>query len=205
MYGSSTTGTYPSPSSDNRYPLLHHSLSFSPSYATPRYRTASLSSDHLPPFDTEQPLSPLNSSFSGGVPSPSMAVPGIPSAPHHDYGPSPPDTGNSSSSNPRRLAQQDGLGTSSPPSSKQYSFVSLPGNAVRKRPRRRYDEIERLYQCSWPECTKAYGTLNHLNAHVMMQKHGVKRSPNGQSLVSSEPPKKLFCVFGAVIADGWTL
>lgn len=30
---------------------------------------------------------------------------------------------------------------------KTYSFVSLPGNAVRKRPRRRYDEIERLYQC----------------------------------------------------------
>ncbi|GJE90917.1 hypothetical protein PsYK624_070630 [Phanerochaete sordida] len=51
------------------------------------------------------------------------------------------------------------------------------GNAVKKRPRRRYDEIERLYRCSWPNCTKAYGTLNHLNAHVTMQKHGVKRSP----------------------------
>ncbi|KIJ55718.1 hypothetical protein M422DRAFT_240334 [Sphaerobolus stellatus SS14] len=62
--------------------------------------------------------------------------------------------------------------------SKTYSFVSLPGNAVRKRPRRRYDEIERLYACSWPECTKAYGTLNHLNAHVTMQRHGSKRSPS---------------------------
>ncbi|OBZ74052.1 hypothetical protein A0H81_06160 [Grifola frondosa] len=61
-------------------------------------------------------------------------------------------------------------------SSKTYSFVSLPGNAVKKRPRR-YDEIERLYQCSWPNCTKAYGTLNHLNAHVQMQRHGAKRSP----------------------------
>ena len=30
---------------------------------------------------------------------------------------------------------------------KTYSFVSLPGNAVKKRPRRRYDEIDRLYQC----------------------------------------------------------
>lgn len=65
------------------------------------------------------------------------------------------------------------------PSSKTYSFVSLPGNAVKKRPRRRYDEIERLYQCSYPDCNKAYGTLNHLNAHVTMQKHGQKRSPNG--------------------------
>ena len=62
--------------------------------------------------------------------------------------------------------------------SKTYSFVSLPGNAIRKRPRRRYDEIERLYQCSWPDCTKRYGTLNHLNAHIVMQRHGNKRSPS---------------------------
>jgi hypothetical protein len=62
--------------------------------------------------------------------------------------------------------------------SKTYSFVALPGNAVRKRPRRRYDEIERLYQCSWPDCTKRYGTLNHLNAHIVMQRHGSKRNPN---------------------------
>ncbi|KIP07441.1 hypothetical protein PHLGIDRAFT_60387, partial [Phlebiopsis gigantea 11061_1 CR5-6] len=62
-------------------------------------------------------------------------------------------------------------------SGKTYSFVALPGNAVKKRPRRRYDEIERLYRCSFPSCTKAYGTLNHLNAHVTMQKHGSKRSP----------------------------
>ncbi len=48
----------------------------------------------------------------------------------------------------------------------------------KKRPRRRYDEIERLYPCSWPGCTKSYGTLNHLNAHVAMQKHGPKRSPS---------------------------
>ncbi|KAK7686285.1 hypothetical protein QCA50_010509 [Cerrena zonata] len=60
---------------------------------------------------------------------------------------------------------------------KTYSFVSLPGNAVKKRPRRRYDEIDRLYQCNFPNCSKAYGTLNHLNAHVTMQKHGQKRSP----------------------------
>ena len=64
--------------------------------------------------------------------------------------------------------------------SKTYSFVSLPGNAVRKRPRRRYDEIERLYHCSWTGCTKSYGTLNHLNAHIVMQRHGNKRTPAGE-------------------------
>ncbi|KDQ61370.1 hypothetical protein JAAARDRAFT_507453 [Jaapia argillacea MUCL 33604] len=60
---------------------------------------------------------------------------------------------------------------------KQYSFIPLPGQ-VRKRPRRRYDEIERHYVCSWPGCTKAYGTLNHLNAHVVMQGHGQRRVPS---------------------------
>ncbi|KAI8379812.1 hypothetical protein EDC96DRAFT_491800 [Choanephora cucurbitarum] len=60
---------------------------------------------------------------------------------------------------------------------KIYSFVAIPGTNQKKRPRRRYDEIERLYHCNWPGCTKAYGTLNHLNAHVSMQKHGPKRHP----------------------------
>ena len=63
---------------------------------------------------------------------------------------------------------------------KTYAFVSLPGTTIRKRPRRRYDEIERLYHCSWPDCTKSYGTLNHLNAHVVMQKHGARRLPSGE-------------------------
>lgn len=70
------------------------------------------------------------------------------------------------------------------PDSKTYSFVALPGNQVKKRPRRRYDEIERLYHCSYPDCNKAYGTLNHLNAHVSMQRHGPKRSPNGSYFIS---------------------
>lgn len=63
----------------------------------------------------------------------------------------------------------------------RYSFVPLPSNApAKKRPRRRYDEIERLYGCNFENCTKAYGTLNHLNAHITMQKHGPKRDPNGR-------------------------
>ncbi|KAG0301799.1 hypothetical protein BGZ98_008048 [Dissophora globulifera] len=61
--------------------------------------------------------------------------------------------------------------------SKVYSFVPLSGVNSRKRPRRRFEEIERLYVCSWGDCEKAYGTLNHLNAHVNMQKHGPKRLP----------------------------
>ena len=82
----------------------------------------------------------------------------------------------------RSVASRDEEDTTPPdPSvSKTYSFVSLPGNAVRKRPHRRYDEIERLYHCSWSGCTKSYGTLNHLNAHIVMQRHGNKRTPAGE-------------------------
>ncbi|CEP18563.1 hypothetical protein [Parasitella parasitica] len=67
--------------------------------------------------------------------------------------------------------------SSSSSADKQYSFVAIPGTNQKKRPRRRYDEVERLYHCTWPGCSKAYGTLNHLNAHVSMQKHGPKRHP----------------------------
>ncbi|KAL2262113.1 hypothetical protein VTK26DRAFT_2438 [Humicola hyalothermophila] len=58
-----------------------------------------------------------------------------------------------------------------------YSFVPIPGAQQHKRPRRRYEEIERMYKCGWNGCEKAYGTLNHLNAHVTMQGHGTKRTP----------------------------
>ncbi|KAI8983049.1 hypothetical protein BDB01DRAFT_792205 [Pilobolus umbonatus] len=61
---------------------------------------------------------------------------------------------------------------------KTYSFVAIPGVNQKKRPRRRYDEVERLYHCNWYDCRKSYGTLNHLNAHITMQKHGNKRHPN---------------------------
>ncbi|KAG6248887.1 hypothetical protein E4U24_002495 [Claviceps purpurea] len=62
-------------------------------------------------------------------------------------------------------------------SSQVYSFVPIPGAQQHKRPRRRYEEIERMYKCGWNGCEKAYGTLNHLNAHVTMQSHGQKRTP----------------------------
>lgn len=70
-----------------------------------------------------------------------------------------------------RQQQRESSVSSTSSDNKVYSFVAIPGTNQRKRPRRRYDEIERLYHCSWAGCTKAYGTLNHLNAHVNMQQH----------------------------------
>ncbi|WRT69128.1 uncharacterized protein IL334_006112 [Kwoniella shivajii] len=63
-------------------------------------------------------------------------------------------------------------------SQSELTFAQLGGPAPKKRPRRRFDEIERLYACRWNGCEKSYGTLNHLNAHVAMQKHGEKRLPS---------------------------
>lgn len=71
-------------------------------------------------------------------------------------------------------------GTPGHPLSQVYSFVPIPGAQQNKRPRRRYEEIERMYKCGWNGCEKAYGTLNHLNAHVTMQGHGTKRTPEGK-------------------------
>ncbi|KAJ7247637.1 hypothetical protein B0H12DRAFT_1072863 [Mycena haematopus] len=127
--------------------------------------------EHLSPFQ------PSFSSTMSGSPPLQYSVRGE----DNTYGPSPPGTGTSSSSTApagSKAPQTQADSPSDPSSKKTYSFVALPGNAVRKRPRRRYDEIERLYQCTWLDCNKAYGTLNHLNAHVQMQKHGPKRSPN---------------------------
>lgn len=47
-----------------------------------------------------------------------------------------------------------------------------------RRPRRRADEVERLYKCTWNGCEKSYGTLSHLNDHVRLQRHGEKREPH---------------------------
>lgn len=54
-----------------------------------------------------------------------------------------------------------------------------------KRPRRKFEEVERNYVCNFEECGKAYGTLNHLNAHVLSQNHGPKRMPAGTSNAAS--------------------
>ncbi|GAA6028540.1 hypothetical protein JCM8097_007271 [Rhodosporidiobolus ruineniae] len=74
------------------------------------------------------------------------------------------------------VRRSSGSGGGSIGGGKSFNFVQQQGQAT-KRPRRRYDEIERLYNCDYPGCTKAYGTLNHLNSHKTMQKHGPKSTP----------------------------
>ncbi|ODV80720.1 uncharacterized protein CANTADRAFT_170090 [Suhomyces tanzawaensis NRRL Y-17324] len=58
-----------------------------------------------------------------------------------------------------------------------------------RRFRRRYNQIIRRYSCSYPGCSKSYGSLNHLNTHIVTKKHGHRKSkadfqhnqfPNGE-------------------------
>lgn len=60
--------------------------------------------------------------------------------------------------------------------------ISKPNHGdsgYRKRPRRKPEEINRVYICNWLGCVKAYGNLSHLNSHVKNAAHGPKRERKG--------------------------
>lgn len=51
-----------------------------------------------------------------------------------------------------------------------------PSGQKSRRFRRRFYQINRKYGCLWPGCTKSYGSLNHLNTHIVTKKHGQRKS-----------------------------
>ncbi|KAJ9068493.1 hypothetical protein DSO57_1028155 [Entomophthora muscae] len=80
------------------------------------------------------------------------------------------------------ILSQPHLYTPTLPSVREWSsFNAAAGNpewkpsAMPKRPRRRFHEVERKYGCTFPGCGKAYGALNHLNAHIVSRSHGRRR------------------------------
>jgi hypothetical protein len=99
----------------------------------PSYTPGRVSGFVPPQDDSASTVVPASSTLSGGqphVPTSSLSYPRVPLA--------------SSAADPS-LSPGEGI----PDTSRTYSFVPLPGNNVKKRPRRRYDEIERLYKCSF--------------------------------------------------------
>ena len=163
------------PSSTYSPPSLHYPVSSRPTYAVHSRTDSNASSAdyrsqqaHDDGFSDPSNHSPRPSTGSAGAVDSTVQVQS-----------SSPNSSVSPDISTQALSRDQNPSSPSNPS-KTYAFVSLPGTTIRKRPRRRYDEIERLYHCSWPECTKAYGTLNHLNAHVVMQKHGPRRLPSGE-------------------------
>ena len=158
-------------------PALHYPASSRPTYATHSRTDSNASSAdyrsqhaHDDAFSDPSNHSPRPSTGSTGAVDSTVQAHSL--SPHSSVSPDISTQALSKDQNPSSPSNPN----------KTYAFVSLPGTTIRKRPRRRYDEIERLYHCSWPDCTKSYGTLNHLNAHVVMQKHGPRRLPSGEHL-----------------------
>lgn len=65
-----------------------------------------------------------------------------------------------------------------PPDGRYYSSHVDAGyyGGKQKRYRRKFHEIHRVFHCTYPDCNKLYGKLNHLNTHIMAQKHGEKKT-----------------------------
>ncbi|KAK7712738.1 hypothetical protein SLS57_007692 [Botryosphaeria dothidea] len=156
-----TSPTYPPHGQYSPYPPQHEMPHYGGHPATPVYRTDQWG-QHYPGMYGHAPVS-------SGPPAPSMVSP-VQRPPTVSYA-SQPGVAYVGVRTDAYMSQ------GGHPLSTVYSFVPIPGAQQHKRPRRRYEEIERMYKCGWNGCEKAYGTLNHLNAHVTMQSHGQKRTP----------------------------
>lgn len=169
-------------------PLVQVGEGTSPPSSTPFFYTPPAVQSAARPMTTSGMFYPavLDPHASAVMPAPLVTAPGtvFAPAPGPPFAPYSSDTSRpGSSSNPPATGRRRSSGgtTATASGGKQYNFVQQ-GGQVTKRPRRRYDEIERMYNCDYPGCTKAYGTLNHLNSHKTMQKHGPKSTPARPSL-----------------------
>ncbi|KAI0145872.1 hypothetical protein F4776DRAFT_380112 [Hypoxylon sp. NC0597] len=112
---------------------------------------------------------PPASNHSGSSGDPSIAAPSPTYAPNQysPYAPPPqdmshnyPHSAGSLYAQPRpdwaNYAHPGAPGQIPHPHPQVYSFVPIPGAQQHKRPRRRYEEIERMYKCGWNGCEKAY-------------------------------------------------
>ncbi|TAQ83309.1 hypothetical protein B7494_g8367 [Chlorociboria aeruginascens] len=169
----------PSPSTTN-----HQNTQNKSDQDVPIDPSIAASSPNYPPHNPQYSSYPSQSEMPHGYPSHTAGAPMFP--PQRPdwagYGGAPPPNGLPPNGLPGAYHPVSGAQTptSAAPAGVRgqvYSFVPIPGAQQHKRPRRRYEEIERMYKCGWNGCEKAYGTLNHLNAHVTMQSHGQKRTP----------------------------
>lgn len=196
----------PHPSQNSHFPPSHTTTSNDPSIVDPMHanplpflspqpfvgysadpqplfdpRTVPLNSYNNPNFSSTQVLPQgawfttpqSHSDASGSNLSPSINFP--PDDTHESASPASDGAPSNASLDSSR---QDVNGPIDP--SAAFSFIALPNaDPPRKRPRRRFEEIDRFYRCNWESCTKGYGTLNHLNQHIQCHGHGPKRTPKG--------------------------
>ena len=75
-----------------------------------------------------------------------------------------------------RFLYSSGVSAVPATSSKAEHQPHVPQEKKSRRFRRRYNQIVRKYPCSFPGCLKSYGSLNHLNTHIVTKKHGPRKS-----------------------------
>jgi len=174
----------PDMKSDGDVPIDPSIAQSSPTYPPPQHGYSPYQGQHeMPHYPGQSPMAPYGRPDWAGqyqqqmyAHGPATSGAGAPNAMAHV--PRPPGVGVAPPPPPPYAYPNVSQGGH--PLSTVYSFVPIPGAQQHKRPRRRYEEIERMYKCGWNGCEKAYGTLNHLNAHVTMQSHGTKRTPEGK-------------------------
>ena len=117
-----------------------------------------------------------------------------PSAPHAHPGASGRSRGYSAVPRPATAVGPRPTGNRGPRVDEQ-DLVFLPASTEsdvepRRRKRRRWDEIDRKYACNFEGCTRAYGSLSHLNDHVSLQNHGPKRRASGECVILLFPRRQ---------------
>lgn len=70
------------------------------------------------------------------------------------------------------------------------NFIVIVGKEIQKRHRKRYHEVTRNFRCQHPGCNKAYGALNHLNAHLLALGHGRRRKAKEYRPISINESRK---------------
>jgi hypothetical protein len=72
--------------------------------------------------------------------------------------------------------QQPAYATSADSTQSKHAYRRNKDPSKPKRFRRKPADVERKYKCLFPGCTKAYGSLPHLNTHIVDSAHGEKWS-----------------------------
>lgn len=103
-----------------------------------------------------------------GIPIAGAPFPGAPH-PHHPH---------HLPQNPQHIYQHMGpaMGSVAPAMAPVMAPTAPQLPNKHRRFRRRYYQINRKYKCTHPGCTKSYGSLNHLNTHIVTKKHGARKS-----------------------------
>ncbi|WEJ95222.1 hypothetical protein PSN45_002735 [Yamadazyma tenuis] len=147
----------------------------------------SSSRDGIPPLMPSQSSVPDSTESSVvGTPVPQQSVKSDVDQSHEEDAPQRP-TNDSPETSPKRSAPSEDEASepkadiphqhkrqlSSPRADSEAFYDESKPN---RRFRRRYNQIVRKFSCSFPGCNKSYGSLNHLNTHIVTKKHGQRKS-----------------------------